>query len=131
MPLARGSVSTTRRRAALASPGHATTSGGLSGHDGEICVRFEAVYRRADPACGERRLLLAVLEDGIRAFLKNARATHGRPLNLRREAFLWLTMDDQSDVFAYESICEALGIDADRLRQRVLSEAAHPSVALH
>lgn len=131
MPLTRGSVSTTRRRAALASPGHATTSGALSGHDGEICVRFEAVYRRADPACGERRLLLAVLEDGIRAFLKNARATHGRPLNLRREAFLWLTMDDQSDVFAYEQICEALGIDADRLRQRVLSEAAHPSTALH
>jgi hypothetical protein len=131
IPAARGSVSTTRRRAALASPGHAATSGGLSGHDGEICVRFEAVYRRADPACGERRLLLAVLEDGIRAFLKNARATHGRPFNLRREALLWLTKDDQCDVFAYESICEALGIDADRLRQRVLSEAERPSAALH
>jgi hypothetical protein len=130
MPLSRGGVSTTRRRAALASPGHAA-SGGLSGHDGEVCVRFEAVYRRADPACGERRLLLAVLEDGIRAYLKNARATHGRPLNLRREAFNWLTTDDQSDVFAYESICEALGIDAGRLRQRVLSEAAHASAALH
>ena len=123
-------MSTTRRRAALSSPGH-TAGGVLSGYDGEICVRFEAVYRRADPACGERRLLLAVLEDGIRAFLKNARATHGRPLNLRREAFLWLTTDDQSDVFAYESICEALGIDADRLRQRVLYEGAHPSTALH
>jgi hypothetical protein len=126
----RGSVSTTRRRAALGSPGHAA-SGGLSGYDGEICVRFEAVYRRADPAFGERRLLLAVLEDGIRAYLKNARATHGRPLNLGREALIWLTTDDQSDVFAYERICEALGIDAGRLRQRVLSEGAHPSAVLH
>jgi hypothetical protein len=130
MPLSRGGVSTTRRRAALGSPGHAA-SGALAGHDGEVCVRFEAVYRRADPACGERRLLLAVLEDGIRAYLKNARATHGRPLNLRREAFTWLTTDDQSDVFSYECICETLGIDAGRLRQRVLSEAAHPSAALH
>jgi len=95
-------------------------------------VRYEAVYRRAEPACGERRLLLAVLEDGIRTLLKNARATHGRALNLRREAFSWLTTDDRSDVFAFENICEALGIDAPRLRQRVLDEAAHePSHVVH
>jgi hypothetical protein len=100
----------------------------LSGFDGEVCVRYEAVYRRAEPACGERRLLLAVLEDGIRTFLKNARATHGRALNLRREAFTWLTTDDRSDVFAFENICEALAIDASRLRQRVLGEAAHDSL---
>ena len=95
-----------------------------SGFDGEVCVRYEAVYRRAEPACGERRLLLAVLEDGIRTFLKHARATHGRALNLRREAFTWLTTDDRRDVFAFENICESLGIDADRLRQRVLAEAS-------
>jgi len=95
-----------------------------SGFDGEVCVRYEAVYRRAEPACGERRLLLAVLEDGIRTFLKHARATHGRALNLRREAFTWLTTDDRRDVFAFENICESLGIDAARLRQRVLAEAS-------
>ena len=95
----------------------------MSGFDGEVCVRYEAVYRRAEPACGERRLLLAVLEDGIRTFLKNARATQGRAFNLRREALTWLTTDDRSDVFAFENICEALGIDASRLRQRVLGEA--------
>jgi hypothetical protein len=87
-------------------------------------VRYEAVYRRAEPACGERRLLLAVLEDGIRTLLKNARATHGRALNLRREAVTWLTTNDRGDVFAFENICEALGIDAPRLRQRVLMEAS-------
>ena len=91
-------------------------------------MRYEAVYRRAEPACGERRLLLAVLEDGIRTFLKNARATHGRALNLRREAYTWLVTDDRGDVFAFENICEALGIDSSRLRQRVLGEAAHDSL---
>jgi hypothetical protein len=95
-------------------------------------VRYEAVYRRAEPACGERRLLLAVLEDGIRTFLKNARATHGRALNLRREALSWLTIEDRTDVFAFENICEALGIDAARLRQRVLGEATiEPTHSLH
>jgi hypothetical protein len=118
---ARPAAPTTRRRAALGHTTHMATD--MSGFDGEVCVRYEAVYRRAEPACGERRLLLAVLEDGIRTFLKNARATQGRALNLRREALAWLTTDDRSDVFAFENICEALGIDAGRLRQRVLGEA--------
>ena len=127
---ARPAAPTTRRRAALSHTGHAATD--MSGFDGEVCVRYEAVYRRAEPACGERRLLLAVLEDGVRTFLKNARATQGRAFNLRREALAWLTTEDRSDVFAFENICEALGIDASRLRQRVLGEAfdAEPS-ALH
>lgn len=112
---------TGRRRAALGHPGHAVS--GVAGSDGEVSVRFEAVYRRADPACGERRLLLAVLEDGIRTFLKYAPATHGRGFNLRREALTWLTTGDQVDVFAFESICETLGIDARRLRERVLAQA--------
>lgn len=96
-------------------------------------MRYEAVYRRAEPASGERRLLLAVLEDGIRTLLKNARATHGRGFNLRREAVTWLDSDDRSDVFSFESICETLGIDADRLRSRVLSESKSdvPTHSLH
>lgn len=126
----RGAVPTTRRRAALSHTGHAV--GDMSGFDGEVCVRYEAVYRRAEPASGERRLLLAVLEDGIRTFLKNARATHGRASNLRREALSWLVTEDRSDVFAFENICEALGIDAQRLRQRVMAEAAHePTHSVH
>src|SRR5437867_10043697 len=107
---ARPAAPTTRRRAALSHAGHVATD--MSGFDGEVCVRYEAVYRRAEPACGERRLLLAVLEDGVRTFLKNAWATQGRAFNLRRDALTWLTTDDRSDVVAFENICEALGIDA-------------------
>jgi hypothetical protein len=117
---ARTSAATVRRRAALGQPGHAVRD--VSGGDGEVSVRFEAVYRRAEPAAGERRLLLAVLEDGIRTFLKHARATHGRPANLRREALLWLTSSDRRDPFAFETLCETLGIDAGRLRERALAE---------
>ena len=118
----RGPLFAAGRRAALGPPGHVVSD--LSGIDGEIRVRYEAVYRRAEPAGGERRLLLAVLEDGIRTFLKNAGARHGRALNLRSEALAWLTNADRSDVFAFENICEALGIDPRRLRHRVLTESA-------
>src|SRR5204862_7878687 len=89
----------------------------------ERCGRYGPGSLLAAPACGERRPLLAVLEDGVRTSLKNARATQGRAFNLRRGALAWLTTEDRSDVFAFENICEALGIDASRLRQRVLGEA--------
>jgi hypothetical protein len=118
-----------RRRAALSQSGHAVPEG--SGFDGEICVRYESVFKRAEPAAGERRLLLAVLEDGIRTLLKNARATHGRGLNLRREAFGWLTTPNRADVFTFENICETLGIDADRLRGRVLAETERGRPVIH
>src|SRR3989442_1923643 len=91
---ARPGAPTTRRRAALSHTGHAATD--MSGFDGEVCVRYEAVYRRAEPACGERRLLLAVLEDGVRTFLKNARATQGRAFNLRREGPSLLTPEGRN-----------------------------------
>jgi hypothetical protein len=91
-----------------------------------VVVRYEAVYHRAEAAEGERRLLLAVLEDGIRTLLKYARATHGRARTLRREALAWIRTDSRDDVFAFESICETLGIDAARLRGRVLAEAIDP-----
>ena len=51
---------------------------GVPVDDSEMAASFSAVYRRAEPAEGERRLLLAVLEDGIRTLLKHAGATRGR-----------------------------------------------------
>lgn len=95
----------------------------LSGLDADTGVRYEAVHRRAEPAMGERRLLLAVLEDGIRTLLKNAQASRGRALNLQREARSWLTADASGGVFTFANICDVLGIDPQRLRSRVLAEA--------
>lgn len=88
-----------------------------------MVVRYEAIYRRAEAAAGERRLLLAVLEDGVRTLLKYAHAEHGRARTLRREAVTWIRTDARDDVFAFERICEALGIDAGRLRARILARA--------
>jgi hypothetical protein len=94
--------------------------------DPELAVAFDAIYGRAMPADAERRLLLAVLEDGIRTLIKHAHATRGRAATLRREALTWLLSDANSDPFAFERICEALGIDSERLRGRVLGHAEVP-----
>jgi hypothetical protein len=101
---------------ALASPRQAA----FSSTGGDIAVSYDAVYGRASPAQGEHRLLLAVLEEGVRTMLKNAQATRGRAMALRNEALAWLLSDEHADVFAFESICEALGLDPGRLRRRIL-----------
>src|SRR5262245_447467 len=94
---------------------------GARSDDAELAVSFEAVYGRTVPAGGERRLLLAVLEDGIRTLLKYAGARRGRARTLEREALAWMLSDANSDVFAFASICETLEIDPSRLRGRVLA----------
>lgn len=112
-------VRSTRRGPAMGSPRVPTLV--TPGQDAETAVSFGAVYRRAEPAEGERRLLLAVLEDGIRTLLKHAGATRGRARTLEREALTWLLSDAHSDVFAFASICEALEIDPGRLRGQILA----------
>src|SRR5260370_41634833 len=72
---ARPAAPATRRRAALSHTGHAATD--MSGFDGEACVRYEAVYRRAEPACGERRPLLAGPEERVRTCPNNGLAAPG------------------------------------------------------
>ena len=93
-----------------------------------------ALFTYEDTRCGsgERRLMLAVLEDGIRTLLKHAHATGGRAARLRREALDWLVVSDYSEVFAFERVCEALTIEPDRLRTRVLGafRTAAPGFAL-
>lgn len=96
-------------------------AGGAPRGDAEVAVSFEAVYSRAEPAEGERRLLLAVLEDGIRTLLKHAGARRGRARTLEREALSWMLSDAHTDVFAFASICETLEIDPGRLRGQVMA----------
>ena len=66
---------------------------------------------------GERRLMLAILEDGIHTFLKFAGAS-GR---MQREQFLeaeaWIEAEDLTWVYAFRSICDHLGLEADQLRR--------------
>ncbi len=73
---------------------------------------------------GERLLMLAALEDGIRTILTATR----RPVPQKRlEAELdWLTSDDPRPLFGFVSLCDFLGIDAAYLRERVLASRSLP-----
>jgi len=67
---------------------------------------------------GERRLMLAVLEDAIRTLLVAKRMPV--PLKRLRHDIAWIESTTQTEPFAFESICDALGFDPSYIRNRLL-----------
>lgn len=77
------------------------------------------------PADGERRLMLAVLIDGVRLTraLKLQEAQHGQLSLLKRRQLLreyaWFRNTERNHPFSFPTICQALGLDADYVRRCV------------
>jgi hypothetical protein len=65
---------------------------------------------------GERRLMLAVLEDAVSCFQKYCGGTRPRAQRLFKEAEEWFFDDDGSWIFSFESVCAVLGIHPDYFR---------------
>src|SRR2546422_11164789 len=81
---------------------------------------YMGVDGRSGQAPGEQRLMRAMLEDCLRALLGRASE---RSVWLERD-LAWITSEDRVDLFAFENVCDALGIDAGYLRARVLAALA-------
>lgn len=80
-------------------------------------TQYNGLVRKRPPEAGERRLLLAVLKDALRTYLKSM---DGRTANARRdfeETGFWFYAPNQEGLFAYEHLCETLGIHPEPLRQ--------------
>jgi hypothetical protein len=74
---------------------------------------------RFDPdTLAERRLMAAVLEDAVRTVLRPARTATARRV---REELRWFASTDRRNPFAFERVCEALGIDPSYLRRRLVA----------
>jgi hypothetical protein len=81
-----------------------------------------ALERSEAIVAGERRLMIAVLANALRSLFRDAdRPGRGAARRLRQDLG-WLTSQDRVDPFAFERICEALGLDASRIRGRVLED---------
>lgn len=65
---------------------------------------------RRGPLTGTRALMLAVLEDGIRAFL-------GKRRTLVDEAELWIDSQRRTFPFCFEVVCETLGLAPSAVRK--------------
>lgn len=78
------------------------------------------------PMSPERRLMLAVLEEAVLTLLRHRRQPARRPRRAARDAAHWIEQSDPSWPFSFESICAALQLDADYVRQglRAITESA-------
>lgn len=79
---------------------------------------------------GEHRLMLAVLKTAICDYLQGSDSQTREGRKLSGEVGAWMSeKSTAAGVFAYEEVCESLGIDPNRLRQR-LSLLANQSMVL-
>jgi len=82
-----------------------------------------ALGNTADSAIeGERRLMIAVLAHALRSLFHDAMQPGRGAARRLRQDLCWITSPDQTDPFAFERICETLGLDAGRIRERVLED---------
>jgi hypothetical protein len=77
---------------------------------------FDRLRRRAS-ADGERRLMVAILEDAVDVYRKQAGARDRKRRQLFEDAEAWIEGSERSWIFSYENICDMLGIDAEYLRK--------------
>ena len=73
---------------------------------------------------GERRLMLAVLGDAVDCYRRGRGARDPATRLLFNETRAWLESTDRRATFSFESICDALDIDADYLRRGLRQQRA-------
>jgi hypothetical protein len=77
---------------------------------------FDRLRRRTeyDP---ERRLMVAILEQGVNDYLKHAGARERKELELWHEVEAWIEDRAASWFFSFESICHVLDLEPEYLRR--------------
>jgi hypothetical protein len=89
---------------------------------------FTLLGRR--PLQGEKRLLLAMLEDAVHCFQTYLLARKPHERRLFQEAEEWIESRDAQWYFSFENICDILGIHPGRLRD-ALKQWKVDQISLH
>src|SRR5207247_5111221 len=82
--------------------------------------QFFAGAWRGSYVSGEKALMLAVLEDGIRCFQAPMRNPRSNRRLVSREAEQWIRAVDYEWPFSFQNVCETLGINPESLRGTLL-----------
>lgn len=69
------------------------------------------------PLQGEKRLLLAMLEDAVHCFQTYLLAKKPHERRLFQEAEEWIDSTDALWFFSFENICDVIGINPGRMRE--------------
>jgi len=66
---------------------------------------------------GEHRLMVAILEDAIEVYRKQAAARDTRKRHMFEDAEAWIENRDASWIFSFENICTVLDLDPSYIRK--------------
>lgn len=86
-------------------------------------AQYFETFRRKTPVEPEKRLMLAVLEDGIMCFQKYALEQNSKAKRLFREAEDWILEEGSDWLFSFESICAVLGLDPNYIRHGLIQDS--------
>ena len=100
-------------------------------------AQFFGAMRQTAQLDGERRLMIAVLEDAVNVYLKQVLATDPKARQLFVDAEEWIMADDPTWFFSFTNVCNTLDLDADYIRtglrrwkERKLAEQAAGKLAV-
>lgn len=82
--------------------------------------QFFGALRSQAGTSGERRLMAAVLQEGIETLQKTVGATDPEGRKAFCDALAWLRARHDADLFSFTTVCAVLDIDADWLRDGLL-----------
>jgi hypothetical protein len=82
--------------------------------------QFLQTFQRLTHLQPEKRLMLAVLEDGVACFQKYLTARDGRGKRIFQETEEWVLEEPSERLFSFANVCETLGFDADYLRRGLM-----------
>jgi hypothetical protein len=89
---------------------------GILAPDAILPAQFFQSLRTKGRYDGERRLMIAVLEDAVHCFMKQLHATDPKGRQLFLDAEEWISADDRTWFFAFANVCDTLDLDADHVR---------------
>jgi hypothetical protein len=92
---------------------------GLFEPDALLPAQFYAAFRGGSAVRGEKRLMLAVLQDALDCYQKYAFAKDGHGRQIFSDADGWISCEDRDWYFSFENICETLEINPAYLRRGV------------
>ena len=88
----------------------------MIGTDAGSQQRYFDTFRRSEHLEPEKTLLLAVLEDAIHCYRKYATARDRAGKECYREAEEWIMGGGDGWIFAFDNVCEMLGLDPQYVR---------------
>jgi len=87
----------------------------LAQNDVVLPAQFFAMLRRECPVQGERRLMIAILEDAIYCIQKYLTARSRAERKIFQEAHDWM-LSENADPFSFRHVCDVTGLDPSYLR---------------